>query len=63
MFEKNHIDALFDELKQEWQDTPEFEQLSKDSHLGIALSDAGRPVGDGVDPRVAALIEKNKPQG
>ena len=63
MFEKSQIDALFDELKQEWQDTPEFEKLSRESHLGIALSDAGRPVGDDVDARVAALIEKHKPKG
>lgn len=63
MFEKSQIDALFDELKQEWKDTPEFEKLSRDSHLGIALSDAGRPVGDDVDPRVVALIEKHKPKG
>ena len=63
MFEKSHIDALFDEIKQEWQDTLEFEKLSRDAHLGIALSDAGRPVGEDVDPRVVALIEKHKPKG
>ena len=63
MFEKTQIDALFDEIKQEWQDTPEFEKLSRDAHLGIALSDAGRPVGDDVDARVVALIEKHKPKG
>lgn len=63
MFEKNHIDALFDELKLDWKDKPEFEKLSRDAHLGIALSDAGRPVGKGVDPRVVTLIEKHKPKG
>ena len=63
MFEKSQIDALFDEIKQEWQDTPEFEKLARDAHLGIALSDAGRPFGGDVDPRVVALIEKHKPKG
>jgi hypothetical protein len=62
MFEKAHIEALFGELEREWRGKPEFEKLSRDAHLGIALCDAGRPYKEKVDPKVAALIEKHKPQ-
>jgi hypothetical protein len=62
MFEKAHIDTLFGELEQAWLGSHEFEKLSRDAHLGIALWDAGRPL-DRIDARVAALIEKHKPKG
>jgi hypothetical protein len=62
MFTKDDIDALFDELKSEWGETPEFEQLSRQVHLGVAYSDAGRSLGEEFDARVVALIEKHKPE-
>ena len=61
MFEKDHLDALFAELDSEWRGSVDFDQLSRDAHLGIALSDAGRPLEDRIDPRVVALIDKHKP--
>jgi hypothetical protein len=61
MFEKNHLEALFDELERQWRSSPEFDRLSRDAHLGIALWDAGRPL-DRIDPRVVTLIEKHKPK-
>ena len=61
MFEKDHLDALFAELDSEWRGSVDFDQLTRDAHLGIALSDAGRPLGDRIDPRVIALIDKHKP--
>ena len=60
MFKKPNIDALLDQLKSDWGDKPEYEDLLRDAHLGIAYSDAGRPVGD-IDARVVALIEKHRP--
>ncbi len=62
MFRKDDLDAAFDELKSEWGESPEFEHLSRQLHLGIAYSDAGRSLGDEFDSRVAALIEKHKPE-
>ena len=62
MFRKDDLDAAFDELKSEWGESSEFEQLSRQLHLGIAYSDAGRSLGDEFDPRVTALIEKHKPE-
>jgi hypothetical protein len=57
MFEKVQIEALFDELERNWQKSGDFERLSRDAHLGIALWDAGRPL-ERIDARVVALIEK-----
>ena len=62
MFEKAHIDALFGELEQQWRGRPEFDRLSREAHLGIALCDAGRPLLDRIDPHIVALIEKHKPK-
>ncbi len=61
MFEKDHLDALFAELDSEWRGSVDFDQLTRDAHLGIALSDAGRPLEDRIDPRVVVLIDKHKP--
>ena len=60
MFEKDHLDALFAELDDEWRGSVDFDQLTRDAHLGIALSDAGRPLEDRIDARVIALIDKHK---
>ena len=59
MFRKQHLDALYEELNKQWKGKPEYEQLLRDTHLGIAYSDADRPLDD-IDPRVIALIEKHK---
>jgi len=61
MFEKAHIDACFAELDHDWRGKPEFESLSREAHLGIALADAGRSL-DKLDSRVVALINKHKPK-
>jgi hypothetical protein len=60
VFQKTNIDALFDELDQEWRGKPEFDKISREAHLGIALFDAGRSL-DNIDPRAVSLIEKHKP--
>jgi hypothetical protein len=62
MFQKANIDALFGELERQWRGQPEFEKLSRDAHLAIAMWDAGRPLGHHIDARVVSLIEKHKPQ-
>jgi hypothetical protein len=62
MFEKAQIDALFGELDRDWRGKPEFEKVSREAHLGIALWDAGRPL-EKIDSRAVELIEKHKPKG
>jgi hypothetical protein len=60
MSQKANIDALFDELDNEWRGKPDFDKVSREAHLGIALFDAGRALKD-IDPRAVSLIEKHKP--
>ncbi|MDE0204460.1 MAG: hypothetical protein OXP66_00305 [Candidatus Tectomicrobia bacterium] len=61
MFDKDRLEALFAELDVEWRGSADFDHLTRDAHLGIALSDAGRSLEDRIDPRVVALIDKHKP--
>ena len=63
MFAREQLDALFTELEAEYRAEPDYEQMLRDAHLGIALSDAGRPLDDRIDSRVIALIEKHRPAG
>ena len=60
MFDKDALDTLFKELDDGYVQTPEYDLLLRDAHLGIALSDAGREFKGQVDQRVAALIEKHR---
>ncbi len=62
MFGKKHLDALFNELNREWKGKPEYDRLLRQAHLAIALSDAGRPLGNDLDPRTVTLINKHKPK-
>ena len=61
-FQRIELDALFEALSTEWGDDPDFEQLLRDAHLGIALSDAGRPLTGQVDDRIAALVKRYRPK-
>ena len=61
MFDKDRLEALFAELDQDWRGSADFDRLTRDAHLGIALSDAGRSLEDRVDARVIALIDKHRP--
>ena len=60
-FQRTELDALFEALNTEWGEAPDFEQLLRDAHLGIALSDAGRPLAGQVDDRVVTLVERYRP--
>ena len=63
MFERPQIEALFAELKSEWQGKRDFEKIHRDVDLGIAYYDAGKLLeGADLDDRALALIEKHKPE-
>ena len=62
MFRREQLYALYAEFRRESGDDPEYELLLRDAHLGIALHDAGRPLGADIDARVAALIERHAPK-
>ena len=60
-FRKEHIDALFGEIEDNYKENPEREQLHRDAHLAIALHDAGRAIPDEIDDRVVDMVNRHKP--
>ena len=60
MFQKDTLDALFAELEVSYGQTTEYDQILRQAHLGIALSDAGRDFDTQIDQRVASLIKKHR---
>jgi hypothetical protein len=61
MFQKENIDALFNELKRDYDDKDESEQLHRDAHLAIAYHDADRSLPEATDPVVLDLMNRHKP--
>ena len=59
MFDREMLDRYFAELRDQYANDPDWEQLVRDSHLGIARSDASVDLGD-IDGRIKELIEKHK---
>ena len=59
MFDKQALDALFEELRDEFELEPDWEEIQRSAHLGVARSDAGVSFGE-LDPRVIPIIEKYK---
>ncbi len=60
MFQKDTLDTLFAELEISYGQSAEYEQLLRETHLGIALSDAGRDFDGQVDQRISSLINKHR---
>jgi hypothetical protein len=60
MFDKKSLDTLFEELRNEYELDPDWEEIERAAHLGVAYSDAGVPLKN-LDPRIVAAIEKHKP--
>ena len=59
MFDKESLDALFDELRDQYELEPDWEEIQRAAHLGVARSDAGVALGD-IDGRVLPALEKYK---
>ncbi len=60
MFDQNSLTALFDELRDEYELEPDWEDIQRDAHLAVARVDAGQALGN-VDPRVGTLVDKHNP--
>ena len=60
MFDKKSLDAMFSELRDAYELEPEWEDIQRDAHLGIARADGGVDLGD-IDPRVAEVLKKHNP--
>ena len=59
MFDKQALDALFDDLRDQYELEPDWEDIQRAAHLGVSRSDAGVALGD-IDSRVIPVIEKYK---
>ncbi len=57
MFNKQTLDNMFDELRDEYELEPDWEDIQRAAHLGVARSDAGVALGE-LDSRVVPFIEK-----
>ena len=60
MFDKNSLDALFDELRDNYELEPDWEDIQRAAHLGVARLDAGVDIGE-LDSRVAEVVQKHNP--
>ena len=59
MFDKASLDSLLEELRDNYELEPEWEEIQKAAHVAIALSDAGVSL-KGIDSRVVELVEKHR---
>jgi len=59
MFAKEGVEAILNQLKQEWGTDPNYEQLLRDLYLGIARADGGAALGN-LDPRIIQLIQQHQ---
>jgi hypothetical protein len=60
MFDKSSLDTLFDELRDNYELEPDWEEIQRAAHLGVARLDGGVEIGD-LDARVAELVTKYNP--
>lgn len=60
MFDRQSLENLFDELRDEYELEPDWEDIQRSAHLAVALVDAGQPMSN-VDDRVAPLVDKHNP--
>ena len=63
MFDKDSLNAMFDELRDEYELEPDWEELQRDAHLAVAYADAG--VLDenrgNVDSRILDFVDRHNP--
>ena len=51
---------MFDELRDNYELEPDWEEIQRAAHLGIARSDGGVDLGD-LDTRVVEILTKHNP--
>ncbi|MDA1128092.1 MAG: hypothetical protein O2913_05260 [Chloroflexi bacterium] len=60
MFDKKSLDAMFHELRDNYELEPDWEEIQRAAHLGIARADGGVDLG-GLDTRVLEALKKHNP--
>ena len=63
MFNKSSLELLFDELRDEYELEPDWEDIQRDAHLGVAYADSGMldERKASLDSRAVALVTKHNP--
>jgi hypothetical protein len=59
MFSKEQVESILNQLRQEWETDPNWEQLLRDVYVGMARADAGVALGN-LDPRVVKIIQQHQ---
>ena len=60
MFDRNSLNSLLEELRDNYELEHDWEDIQKAVHLAVARSDAGVTLGN-LDPRVIELVVKHNP--
>lgn len=63
MFDRESLDTLFEELRDEYELEPDWEDIQRDAHLGVAYADSGMldERRNNLDKRVLTYIDKHNP--
>ena len=63
MFDRDSLDTMFVELRDEYELEPDWEDIQRDAHLGVAYADAGMldDRRSDLDDRVLSFIDKYNP--
>jgi len=59
MLGKEEVESILSQLKQQWGNDPNWEQLLRDVYVGIARADGGVALG-GLDARVINLLQQHQ---
>ena len=63
MFDRDSLDTMFIELRDEYELEPDWEDIQRDAHLGVAYADSGMldDRRSDLDDRVLSFIDKYNP--
>jgi hypothetical protein len=63
MFDKSSLESLFDELRDEFELEPDWEEIQRDTHLGVAYADSGmlEERKGSLDSRALELVNRHNP--
>ncbi len=62
MFDEKSLDALFADLRNDYELEPDWEDIERAAHLAVAYSDAGVDLkAKKIDTRGAKLVKKHRP--
>jgi len=63
MFDRDSLDTMFVELRDEYELEPDWEDIQRDAHLGVAYADSGMldDRRSDLDDRVLTFIDKYNP--